>query len=173
MAFESTPFGLYVLDPVTNAVWIFWENDDFRERPTLFFDEQVPPMGDVVDLTLNREELYLLHEDGHLTTCRFGYPTRCEDPAMITDLRYGNIRTPTMDGLAFQEIQLTNPPDSSIFLLEPSVPSIFRFTLRLNFHNQYRAQEPLAEGEATAFHVSSGHQIFLAIGNQVYVAPLP
>ena len=173
LAFESTSLGLYVLDPVTNAVWIFWANDDFGERPTLFFDEQVPPMGDVIDITLNREELYLLHQDGHLTTCSFGYPTRCEDPAMMTDLRYDNNQTATIDGAAFQEIQITTPPDSSIFLLEPTTPSIYRFTLRLNYYTQYRPQSTFAEGSATAFYVSPGHQIFLAIGNQVYVAPLP
>ena len=173
LAFESTALGLYVLDPVTNAVWIFWNNDEFGERPTFFFDEQVPPMRDVMDLTLNREELYLLHEDGHLTTCVFGYPTRCEDPAMMTDLRVGGSVSPNIDGVIFQEIQLTSPPDSSIFLLEPTIPSVFRFTLRLNYHIQYRPKEPLPGGQVTAFAVSPGHQIFLAVGNQVYVAPLP
>lgn len=173
LAFDSTTLGLYVLDPMTNAVWIFWTNDDFGERPTLFFDEQIPPMGDVIDLALNRDELYLLHQDGHLTTCTFGYPTRCEDPALITDLRNGLESTPTIDNAIFQEIQLTSPPDSSIFLLEPTKPSIYRFTLRLNYHKQYRPLEPLTKGSATAFTVSSGHQVFLAIGNKVFVALLP
>jgi len=173
LAFESTSLGLYVLDPVTNAVWIFWVNDDFGERPMLFFDEQIPPMGDVIDLTINRDELYLLHQDGHLTTCAYGNPTHCEDPAMMTDLRYDNTRTPTIDDVIFQEIQLTNPPDSSIFLLEPTGPAIYRFTLRLNYHTQYLPLEHLSDDPATAFAVSTGHQVFLAIGNQVYVAPLP
>jgi len=92
---------------------------------------------------------------------------------MMTDLRYDNTRTPTIDDVIFQEIQLTNPPDSSIFLLEPTGPAIYRFTLRLNYHTQYLPLEHLSDDPATAFAVSTGHQVFLAIGNQVYVAPLP
>jgi hypothetical protein len=172
LAFESTPLGLYILDPGTNAVWIFWANDEYGERPTLFFDEEVPSMRDVLDLTVNRDMLYLLYQDGHLTTCTFGYPTRCEDPAMFTDIRSGRSNL-TIDGAVFREIQVTSPPDPSIFLLEPTTPSIYQFTLRLNYYKQYRPLQPLSEGPATAFTISSGHQIFLAIGNQVYMAPLP
>jgi hypothetical protein len=172
-AFDMTSSGLYVLDPVTNAVWIFWNNDEFSELPTLFFDDQIPPMGDVIDITLNRDDLYLVHEDGHLTTCTFGTPTRCQDPAMINDLRNGGESSPRIDEAVFQEIHYAPPPDPSLYLLEPEVPAIYHFSVRLSYQRQFRSQNPLPEGPATAFFVSPNHQVFLAIGNQVFLSPLP
>lgn len=173
IAFEMTASGLYVLDPITNAVWIFWLNDEFTERPTLFFDDQIPPMGDVIDLALNRDDLYLLHNDGHLTTCTFGYPTRCEDPAVINDVRDGRSSGLTIDDAVFREVQFAPPPDPSLFLLEPETLSIYHFSVRLSYQRQYRPQNMVLEGPATAFAITQNRQVFLATGNQVYYAPLP
>ncbi len=172
-AFDQTSAGLYVLDPITNAVWIFWNNDEFSQLPTLFFDEQIPPMGDVIDLTLNRDDLYLIHEDGHLTTCTFGYPTRCQDPAIINDLREGGESGPSIDNAVFQQIQYAPPPDPSLYLLEPETPAIYHFSVRLSYQRQFRSANLLPEGPATTFTVTPNRQVFLAIGNQVYFSPLP
>lgn len=172
-AIESTSLGYHVLDPVTNAVWIFWRTDNLREQPTLFFDEQVPYMRDVIDLTLNQDKLYLLHADGHLTTCTFRYPTRCEDPAMLNNLPSGGGNAATINDAIFSEIQFSPPPDPSIFLLEPETSSVYLFGARLTYQRQYRSENTLPEGPATAFAISPNHQIFLAIGNQVYVSSLP
>ncbi len=172
-AFELNAMGLYVLDPLTNAVWIYWASDSYQERPTLFFDDHVPPMGDVIDLTLNKDDLYLLHANGTLTTCTFGYPTRCEDQAMIKDRRQGGTSSPRMDGVTFGEIQFASPPDPSLYLLEPENNAIFHFSVRLTYQRQYRPATPILDGSATAFTVSANHQVFMAAGNQVYYAPLP
>lgn len=172
-AFDMNAQGLYVLDPVTNAVWIFWRTDEFSELPTLFFDEHIPPMGDVIDLTLNRDDLFMIHNDGHLTTCAFGYPTRCQDPAMIKDVRDGGESSPIIDDAVFHEIQFAPPPDPSLYLLEPSTPSIYHFSVRLSYQRQFRSLNPLPEGPATAFTVSPNRQVFLAIGNQIFISPLP
>ncbi|MBU0510761.1 MAG: hypothetical protein KKD28_12355 [Chloroflexi bacterium] len=173
-AFAMDATDLYVLDPQTNAVWIYWGGDEYREFPKLFFDEQVPPMKDVIDLTINRDDLFLLHEDGHLTTCAFSYHsfTRCTDPAVFNDLRDGRENGPHTDGAVFSEIQFAPPPDPSLFLLEPDMRAIYHFSMRLAFQRQYRAQNPLPDGPVTAFAVGPNHQAFLAIGNQVYYASL-
>jgi hypothetical protein len=75
---------LYILDPQTNAVWIY-RGMETTKQPRLFFGEQIPPMHDVIDMAVNRNDLYLLHADGHMTTCEYSglleSPTRCEDPA--------------------------------------------------------------------------------------------
>jgi hypothetical protein len=173
IALVMNSLGIYVLDPLTNAVWIFWSSDELTELPTLFFDEQVPPMRDVIDLTLNRDDLYLLHDDGHLTTCTYSYPTRCTDPAMFNDLRQGGESGPTIDNAIFSEIQFAPPPDPSLYLLEPNKPSIYHFSVRLTYQHQYRAQNLPDAGPATAFAISSSHQAFLALGNQVFFAALP
>jgi hypothetical protein len=172
-AFDLNAMGLYVLDPLTNAVWIYWVSDDYQERPTLFFDDQVPPMGDVIDLTLNNDDLYLLHANGTLSTCTFGYPTHCEDQATIKDMRQGGTSGPRMDGVIFSEIQFAPPPDPSLYLLEPETNAIYHFSVRLTYQRQYRPASPIMDGPATAFTVSANHQVFIAAGNQVYYASLP
>jgi len=172
-AFDMNSIGLFVLDPVTNAVWIFWSNDNFSELPTLYFDEQIPNMGDVIDLTLNRQDLFLLHEDGHLTTCLSGNPTRCEDPAVINDITDEGRITEMVEDINFSEIQFAPPPDPSIYLLDPDTPAIYHLSVRLTYQRQFRPQNKITEGPATAFTISSKHQVFMAFGNKVFYSPLP
>jgi hypothetical protein len=166
--------NLFILDPMTNAVWVFWENDGLSELPTLFFDEDVPPMGDVIDITVNRDELYLLHQNGHLTTCTYGYPTRCTDPAEYKRQQNGVTEAMQIfDDAKFNEIQFASPPDASLFLLESESRSIYHFSMRLTYQKQFRPQDSLPPGQITAFSVSPNHQIFIALGNQIYLTPLP
>lgn len=180
----GTPVGitvdsndLYILDPQTNAVWIY-RGMDVSQSPRLFFDEQIPPMQDVIDMEVNQNDLYLLHEDGHLTTCVYNAlatsPTRCEVPAIYTDPRPGRQSGPFIEGAFFSEIFYSPPPEPTIYLLDPNSQAIYLFSVRLTFDRQHRAQEPLAEGPASAFTVDrSSHTVFLAIGDEVYYALLP
>ena len=168
---------LYVLDPQTNAVWIY-RGVDVTQSPRLFFDQQIPPMQDVIDLDVNQNDLYLLHEDGHLTTCVFsalaGSPTRCQDPEIYTDPRLGRQSGPIIEGAFFSQINFSPPPEPTIYMLDPNSQAIYRFSVRLTLDRQLRSQESLSEGLATAFTIDrNNHAVFLAFENQVYYAPLP
>jgi hypothetical protein len=168
---------LYVLDPQTNAVWIY-RGMDVSQAPRLFFDQQIPPMQDVIDLAINQNDLYLLHEDGHLTTCIYsslaGSPTRCKDPEVYTDPRPGRQSGPFIEDTFFSQIQFSPPPEPTIYMLDPNSQAIYRFSVRLTLDRQFRSQETPAEGPASAFTVNrNSHIIFLAVGNQVFYAPLP
>jgi uncharacterized membrane protein len=171
--------SLYVLDPVTNAVWLYrGANYNFGDRPSLFFTDEIPPLADVIDLAANRQDLYLLHEDGHLTTCTGSdldvAPTRCTDPAPFSDSRPG--REPEVAVIPetqFSQILFTAPPDPSVYLLDPVSQAIYHFSLRLTFQRQFQSQEPLSENPAVAFTVSPNRTVFLAIGNEVYYATIP
>ena len=168
---------LYVLDPETNAVWVY-DGDDysFVERPYLFFDENIPPMEDVIDLAVNRSDLYLLHADGHITTCTInftGQPTRCTDPAPFTDNRPGRQSDAVIADTQFDQIAFTLPPDPSIYLLDPSTQAIYHFSLRLTLQRQYRSQNPTPAVPATAFALSPNRMMFIAFGNEVFTARLP
>ena len=173
LAFAMDSYDLYVLDPVTNAVWIFWGRDNYAERPELFFDDDIPPMGDVIDLTVYREDLFLLHETSQLTLCSYGAPTRCIDPAEIHNLPEGLDSTGFMSQAHFSEIQFISTPNPSLYLLDPDTKSIYQFSRTLAYHQQYRAQNHLPDAPVSAFVISLNHQAFMAIGNQVYFAPLP
>jgi hypothetical protein len=167
---------LYLLDPPANAVWIY-RGIEVSQEPRLFFSSQIPFMPDVIDLAVNRNDLYLLHSDGHITTCTYSSlqesPTRCQDPTSYYDSRIGRQNGPIIHDAPFNQILYTSPPDPSIYMLDPVNQAIYHFSLRLTFQRQFRALTDLGQGEATAFTISPNRTIFLAIGNQVYYADLP
>jgi hypothetical protein len=167
---------LYMLDPPANAVWIY-RGIEVSQEPRLFFGSQIPFMPDVIDLAVNRNDLYLLHSDGHITTCTYSSlqesPTRCQDPTPYYDSRIGRQSGPIIHDAPFNQILYTSPPDPSIYMLDPINQAIYHFSLRLTFQRQFRSLADLGQGEATAFTISPNRLIFLAIGNRVYYADLP
>jgi hypothetical protein len=123
-------------------------------------------------------DLFLLHTDGHLTTCVFSglleSPTRCQDPAEYADPRPGRPSGPLIEDAYFTEIYFAPPPDPSLYMLEPNSLAIYHLSVRLTFQRQYRPLDPLPEGPATAFAISRGNRTaFLAVGNQVFYAAMP
>jgi hypothetical protein len=167
----------YVLDPSTNGIWVYWRSI-YTEEPNMIFDEEIPNLSDVNALAVNKDDVYLLHKDGRITLCVFsgfsGVPTRCSDPAYV-DFRPGRENVPLVPANPFSQILVTPPPDPSLFLLDPVSHAIFHFSLRnLLFQQQYLPAEALSSRSATAFVVDNIQQILLlAIGNQVYYAPIP
>lgn len=168
---------LYILDPLTNAVWIY-RGANVTQQPRLFFSEQIPTMHDVIDLAVNRNDLYLLHEDGQMSTCTFSglveSPTRCEDPALYSDPRPGMQEGPKLQNTQFSEILFIPPPDPSLFLLDPESKAIYHLSVRLTLQRQFQSSTKLSEGPATAFTINrASRTAFLALGNQVYYASMP
>ena len=182
-AFTLSLDGMYVLDPQVNAVW-YYANNDFSQPPELVFEEEVPPMADVIDLAVDRNELYLLHADGHLTQCTFSAveasSTHCTEPAPYIDYRPGREGQAFASPPAFTQILSTQPPDPSLLILEPGQQSLYLFSLRLIFQRQYRpapqpgGAQPAALAPASAFGIRPDKRVaFMAFGNQVSYAGLP
>jgi hypothetical protein len=173
---------LYVLDPRTNiGVYAINQDGTINSQPDIFF-ENVPAMSDVVDMTVNTQDLYLVHTDGHMTLCTFSpvgaEATRCTDPSPYSDPRPGNEPHPnTFPSTNFSRIEFTNPPDPSIYLLDPNTATIYHFSLRLNLQRLLRPQPmsgfQLPRGPATAFYISENRTVFIAFGSQVLLSYLP
>ena len=167
---------LFVLDPKVNAVWVY-RNLVVREQPRLFFGDYVPPMADVIDLTVYNDDLYLLHADGHMTRCTYSAlaesPTRCDDPYPYSDNRPGRVHGPVIADTFFSQIYFLSFPERSLFLLDSQNQANYYFSVLLNLQWQYQPLAPLAEGKATAFAVSPNRTAFLAIGSYVYYAAMP
>ncbi len=182
-AIHSERGNLYVLDPESNAVWTYW-NGNYGDPPQLFFDNEIPPLKDVVDIVINNDELYLLQGDGRITLCTFSQtgtsPTRCQDPAPYIDTRPGRENQVMLPGTPFTQIAISQPPDPSLFLLQPDNQATYHYTLRLlNFLGQYRPQFDAQmvsihpSESATAFTLTPDAQLaFLAFGDKVYYASL-
>ncbi|HVN53355.1 MAG TPA: hypothetical protein VMT46_03415 [Anaerolineaceae bacterium] len=173
---------LYVLDAQKNAVWVYNGIDAFRDKPHLYFGLQVPPLSDTINIEVNQDELHLLHADGHLTTCAVTnagqYNTRCTDPTPYSDPRPG--RQPgvaVMPEATFNQMEYTQPPDPSLYLLDSTIGSIYQFSLRLNYQRQFRSfsgpDNPFPSQAATAFAISPTRYAFVAFSNQVFYASLP
>ena len=169
---------VYVLDPQSSAVWIYF-GSAFEEQPVFFFGDQVPPMSDVIDLAAEKDDLYLLHADGHMTICTYSglsvSPTRCSDPVPYMDFRVVPIGEPFEWPNPYTQVITTQPPDPSLYVFDPKNQAILHFSLRnLAFQRMYFPKTDLGSLPATAFTVNPlDRTIYLAINERVYYANLP
>jgi hypothetical protein len=173
--------NLYVLDPTRRAVWVYVGSEGgFPDRPFYFFGDQVPALENAVDLAVSGDDLYLLNKDSHLTTCTLSRisasPTRCTDPAVLTDTRAGYTSGTTLPDAQFSQIQFTSPPNSTVSLLEPRAQAVYRFVPRtLELQDQLRSvpgkDNPLPPGQpVTAMTMGQNRTLFLFINGMVYYA---
>ncbi len=172
--------NLYLLDPYprTNAVWVYpGDNVSFRALPESFFGFQVPTLSTAIDLERTPDDLYLLHEDGHLTRCsnwQGDIEPYCEDPTLLRDDRSGRGQTAVLGDAHFVALQYVSPPDPALYFLDDSHNAVYLFSLQLRFLRQYRAVNPLPAYKATAFAVQNPtRRLFLALENEVFVAVMP
>jgi len=179
-AFALDNGSLYVLDATSRAVWVFIGKDGtFVDTPYFYFSNQIPNIDNAIDLAVSGDDLYLLHADGHLSTCTFSRiaetPTRCVDPATYMDAFAAHLGLNLFAQAHFTQISLTNPPNPVILLLDSENQSVFRFTPRsLELQNQVTGfagkDNPFQQGSVGSMAVSPNYVLYLAIGNQVYFA---
>ncbi len=173
---------LYVLDSGKNTVWIYW-NSSYNQPPEEFFVADFP-MQSVVDLVVDKTDIYMLHEDGHTTICTYSdlsvAPSRCTDPLPYVDSRPGHEGQSMAIQPPFTQLVGTQPPDPSLYYLQSEEQALYRFSLRvLTYYGQFRPQDDPSSGisapsrPATAFALSPDTRTaFLAEGNEVYYAVL-
>ncbi|HEY9528974.1 MAG TPA: hypothetical protein VIR02_17930, partial [Anaerolineales bacterium] len=128
--------NLYVLDAKSRSVWVFVGKDSaFVDTPYYFFGNEIPATIDsAMDLAVVADDLYMLHTDGHLSTCTFSrlseVPTRCQDPAPRVDNYPAHHDIDIFGVAAFTQMAMTSPPNSVILLLDSASQSVFRFLPR-------------------------------------------
>lgn len=172
--------NLYILDSASRAVWVYRGKDStFTDLPYFFFSNQIPNIENAIDLTLSGDDLYLLHADGHLSTCTYSrideVPTRCVDPAPRIDNFPAHQGIDIFAQAHFTQMSLTNPPNPVVLLLDSENRKVFRLTPRsLELQNQVTSYSgkasPFQQGPIGAMAISPNYVLYLAIGNQVYFA---
>lgn len=173
--------NLYVLDAESRSVWVFRGKDStFTDTPYFYFGNEIPNTIDsAIDLAVSSDDLYLLHADGHLSTCTFSriaeVPTRCQDPAPRIDNYPAHRDIDIFATTNFTHLAVTNPPNSVILLLDSENQSVYRFSPRsFELQNQISGYtgkaNPFQRGVAGAMAVSPNYVLYLAIGDQVYFA---
>lgn len=172
--------NLYVLDAETRSVWVYrGKNSTFTDPPYFFFGNQIPDISNAIDLAVSGDDLYILHADGHLTTCTYSrineVPTRCVDPAPRLDNFPAHRDIDIFAQAHFTQMTLTNPPNPVVLLLDSENRSVFRLTPRsLELQNQVSGlggkDSPFQPGPIGAMAISPNYVLYLAVGNQVYFA---
>jgi hypothetical protein len=179
-AFALDNGNLYVLDAKSRAVWVFVGKDStFLDTPYFYFGNQIPAIDNAIDMAVSGDDLYLLHADGHLTTCTFSRiaetPTRCQDPAQHIDNFPAHHDLDVFAQAHFTQLTLTSPPNPVILLLDADHQQVFRLTPRsLELQNEVTGysgkNDPFQSGPVGAMAVNPNYVLYLAIGNQVYFA---
>jgi len=179
-AFTLDGGNLYVLDAQSHAVWVYVGKDgSFVDRPYFFFGGQIPELADAIDLAVNNDDLYILHSDGHISTCSYSHiqtvPTRCVDPAPMVNPFPAYRDTDLFSEAHFTEMVFTPAPDSALLLLDADSQGVFRFTPRsLELQSQLRPlagrDNPLPQGSVGAMTVSPNHVLYFALQDNLYFA---
>jgi hypothetical protein len=176
---------LYVLDAAGNFLWQYDGSQGvFDTTPLAFFGSEVPPLQTATDMAVLDNNLFLLHSDGHISSCALSLipdvsPTRCTDPANLVDTRSGSPGGPALNGAIFAQMQSTPPPNAFVALLDGVAQAIYRFSpSQLDLQDQLRAlpgsAPPVPQGvPASAFTIAPNHIIFLAVGDSLYYAEEP
>lgn len=171
--------NLFVLDSAANAIWIYRGfSSNFDQVPVSYFDAMPVKLQEAVDLAVSKDELFLLHADGHSSHClasQISGLVTCEDPYPYQDAVGGGAGV-DLASLKFNQMAYSPPPDPSIYFLEPETAELYQFSLRLNLNQVLRpglSDGSLPTVRATSFAVAANRQVFLAFGNAVYYAILP
>lgn len=175
--------NLYVLDSAMNAVYTYGGNGtEFPDQPTLFFDEQVPQLGEANDIEVNGDELYILRSNGEMVECTYSplkelKATECLDPAPYGDMRAGQEpQVVTFPEVKFIQMHMTPAPDSSLYVLDAAGKTIHHFSLQRNLQKVFLPSfenAAIAKLEPSAFAVSPGRLIFVALQHEVQFTQLP
>jgi hypothetical protein len=145
----------------------------------LFFTEQILQLQDGIDLVVKDDNLYLLHADGHLSTCSYSrietVPTRCQDPATPVNPYAAYKDTDLFAQAHITQMTYTAPPDSTILLLGADSQGVLRLTpASLELQNQIRPAagkaNPLPAAPVDAMTAGPNHVLYLAVKDQVYFA---
>ena len=168
--------SLYVLDAQSSAVWVYTGKDSaFVDHPYFFFGSQIPAIQDSIDLAVSGDDLYLLHADGHLSTCSYSRidarPTLCQDPAALVNPFPAYKDTDLFGQAHITQMLYTSPPDATLLLLGADSQSVLRITPRsLELQSLFRQAAPLPSGPVSAMTAGPNHALYLAVRDQVYFA---
>lgn len=191
-AISLDEYSLYVLDAENDRIWSYAGHDFeinamagivFSSHPFDFLGTEELDLGGAMDIIANKEDLFILHEDSHMTTCQYndyreGNATECKEPTAYSDSRIGYEKSPLVYfDSQFRIIQETTYPNSAFYILDAAQGAVLQYSYQLNLERTFKPQPsktyPLPDAAMTGLGVSTEKEIFLAFGNQLYVGDLP
>jgi len=191
-AFSLDEYTLFVVDAESSRIWSYAGRDFeiaamagivFSSHPVDYLGTEEVDLGGTLDLIVNKEDLFILHQDSHITTCQYnayreGNAIECQDPNPFGDSRIGYEKNPLVYfDSKFRVIQETQYPNSAFYILDSAQQAILQFSYQLNLEKLIKPQPsktyPLPDTEMSGLGVTNEKELFLAYGNQLYIADLP
>ncbi|MBP7691930.1 MAG: hypothetical protein KA764_08435 [Anaerolineales bacterium] len=176
-ALELFADSLYVLDIGQNQVWQFQSSGGvFNQPPAGYFSSVVYDLKDVVDITIAGGDLLLLRQDGRISICSRASgleSANCVEAAPFTDQRLGRAGGERLADLtAPAHLIYDQPPEPSVFILEPARAALVQLSLKLVYTRQFRPARALG-APLTAVAIDPAKRFFIATRDNVYVAARP
>ena len=183
-ALSFNGYSLYVLDAgeKTRDIYRYSSNEyAFDKDPESLFSGNIPEnLANSLDISVNQEELFLVHANGQLTRCNLDQFT-CENNIGYGLIVDGKIREnfSVLPGSEISQVSVTLPPDPSIYFLDANNRAVFHFSMALNLQQQIKPNSG-SQGNnldetsmLTAFAVNPNGIIHFAYGNLIYFGYLP
>ncbi|MBW6472473.1 MAG: hypothetical protein K0B14_05060 [Anaerolineaceae bacterium] len=177
-------YSLYILDSGDKNRDIFrYPSNDyaFDQVPKSIFSSNVPEnLAGSLDISVNQEELFLIHANGQLTRCNLNQLT-CENNIGYGLILGGKTRESysVLPGSKISQVYVTLPPDPSIYFMDENNQAIYHFSMALNLQQQIspnlssQAKNLDESSKLTAFTVNPNGIIHFAYGNLIYFGYLP
>jgi len=177
-------YSLYVLDSGSKNRDIYRypsNNYAFDQVPESIFSSNIPEnLAGSLDISVNQEELFLVHANGQLTRCNLNQLT-CENNIGYGLILGGKTRESysVLPGSKISQVYVTLPPDPSIYFMDENNQAIFHFSMALNLQQQIspnlssRANNLDESSKLTAFTVNPNGIIHFAYENLIYFGYLP
>lgn len=172
--------ALYVLAPDRNMVWIFRSFETpGSDTWEYYFADSARDLRDAIDIVMTYDGLLILYADGHVDICSrtrenigdgsVNINVSCREDLSFQDPRSASSTSQEQAGFIPDQIIYSSRMVPSLFLLDSDTGSVLRYNMGLDFIDHYRALEPLPL-PPTALALAPPYDMFLAAGNQVYVA---
>jgi hypothetical protein len=173
---------LYVLDPKSNAVWMYDATGGvFSGNPSLYFAEQAPELPDAIDLADAQEELFILHQDGSLDRCQRtteqqtggGVHIRvdCTKDETFKQATAAGQSGGLLPGALLTQMDYSPPPEPSLYFLDAVEKAVYHYSMRMVYQGRLESNTDIPE-HASAMTLGPPNDLYLAAGGQVYYVQL-
>jgi hypothetical protein len=172
--------AIYVLAPDRSMVWIFRSFETpGSDTWEYFFADSARDLTDAIDIVMTDYGLLILYADGHVDICSrsqesldgggININVSCQENLSFIDPRSAGSASDQGGDFLPDQILYSSRMEPSLFLLDSDAGSILRYNMGMNFLDHYRPLNPLPL-PPTSLALAPPFDMFLAAGNQVYVA---
>jgi hypothetical protein len=172
--------SLYVLAPDRSMVWIFRSFDTpGGDTWEYYFADSARDLRNAIDIVMTNEGLIVLYADGYLDICYrsqesldgggISIDVSCREGLSFQDPRSSGDPSEQMEGFVPDQMVFSSSMESSLYLLDSDAGSVLRYSMGMVFLDHFRPSDPLPLAP-TALALAPPYDMFLAAGNQVYVA---